>query len=74
MSTQKRTCVQISPDLQVELLALMQEGKTIEAIKRLRATTGFPLLNVRRNPGISSGQECPVLQGLDEFAQLRLGG
>jgi hypothetical protein len=31
-------------------------------------------LSFRRYQGVSSGQKCPVLQGLDEFAQLRLGG
>jgi hypothetical protein len=29
-------------------------------------------LAFRRFRGGSSGQKCPVLQGLDEFAQLRL--
>jgi len=33
----------------------------------------FAKLTIRRDLGISSGQKCPVLQGLDEFAQLRLG-
>jgi hypothetical protein len=33
----------ISPDLESELVALMREGRTIEAIKRLRAATGASL-------------------------------
>jgi hypothetical protein len=31
-------------------------------------------LSIRRNLGLSSGQKCPVLQGLDQITQLRLGG
>ncbi len=36
-------CDSISPELEAELIALIGEGRTIEAIKRLRAATSAPL-------------------------------
>jgi Transposase IS116/IS110/IS902 family len=39
-----------------------------------KAITATAYLNCRRNPGNSSGEKCPVLQGLDDFLKLRHGG
>jgi len=36
-------CDSINPELETELIALMEEDRTIEAIKRLRAATSAPL-------------------------------
>ena len=48
MSLKKRRCCEpISPEMESELFALMEEGRTIEAIKRLRAATAAPLADCK---------------------------
>jgi hypothetical protein len=42
-SKKVRSCDPIPPELESNLLALMKDGRTVEAIKRLRAATGAPL-------------------------------
>lgn len=60
----------IPPDLEAELLALMRQGRTVEAIKRLREATNTSLmeskewvderlLTLNPQPVRYSGKPCP---------------